>query len=64
MPVDGRTEEKKCQPPSPLSLLTLYSRYAVCDSSASDVSAMMARAMKVDPDFLALIKDVVLNRYY
>ena len=33
-------------------------------ASADDISAMMARAMKVDPDFLTLIKDVVLNRYY
>ena len=33
-------------------------------ASASDISAMMASAMKVDPAFLTLIKDVVLNRYY
>ena len=33
-------------------------------ASADDISAMMASAMKVDPAFLTLIKDVVLNRYY
>ena len=33
-------------------------------ASASDVSAMMARAMTIDQDSLALIKDIIINRYY